>query len=87
MDRGLLPRRILRESKTARSRGVSRSSTSPVTTTLNWLKAWMAHGGENNLPLSSATSFGSRATSVVVDANVDFPALKGFECNGLDDLN
>ena len=39
----------------------------------------MAHGDENNLPLSSATSFGSRATSVVVDANVGFPALKGFE--------
>jgi phosphopantetheine binding protein len=28
--------------------------------TLDWLKAWKAHGDENKLPLSSAKSSGSR---------------------------
>src|ERR1700724_566323 len=36
-----------------------------LTTTLNWLKAWKAHGDENRLPLSFAKSSGSRVLSEI----------------------
>jgi hypothetical protein len=36
-----------------------------LTTTLNWLKDWKAHGDENKLPPSFVKSSGSRALSVI----------------------
>ena len=36
-----------------------------LTTTLNWPRAWKAHGDENRLRPSCAKSFGSRVLSVI----------------------